>query len=333
MIRIKRLRTVVLGTLFTQLLAACGATPSASSVIGNSVDPKLEVLPLYAHKWRYGSENCTKTSHPAIESTEIDESTFVIRQHKCTTFEAPFMFAFSGTERTFIVDSGAIEDSNISPVAETFDQLLTGWFQTFPMSQNILLAHSHGHGDHKAGDQQFLQRGNAKVVKDDLVAIQRDLNLNNWPNESSEIDLGGRSITVIPTPGHLEDALTFYDSKTKFLITGDSFYPGLVYVKDWQAYTKSIARLVSFAEQNEVVAILGTHLEMSNTPGTIYPIGALYQPNELPLPLSVADLQLLHKHLQSTTEPREIVFEKFIIRPLSAAQKVLGNVLSVFSSN
>ena len=57
---------------------------------------------------------------------------------------------------------------------------------------------------------------------------------------------------------------------TKWLLTGDTFYPGYLYVKDWNEYKNSIARLVSFSNTHEIDAILGAHVEMKNKAGEYY---------------------------------------------------------------
>ena len=43
------------------------------------------------------------------------------------------------------------------------------------------------------------------------------------------IDLGGRSLKVIHTPGHSADSIMLYDEANKILFTGDTFYLGALY--------------------------------------------------------------------------------------------------------
>ena len=49
-------------------------------------------------------------------------------------------------------------------------------------------------------------------------------------------------------------------------------------MKNWDEYTKSVARLAEFVQTHEVSAVLGAHIEMTNTPGEAYPVGTIYQP-------------------------------------------------------
>ncbi|MEQ9298163.1 MAG: hypothetical protein RIF33_06360 [Cyclobacteriaceae bacterium] len=94
---------------------------------------------------------------------------------------------------------------------------------------------------------------------------------------------------------------------------GDTFYPGRLYVKDWMAFKKSIARLLEFTRGNEMQYILGNHIEMSTTPGRDYKMGTLYQPGELPFPLSTSDLRELHsKPEQLGYTPTSLVRDRSI---------------------
>ncbi|MFD0527873.1 hypothetical protein ACFQ1I_13115 [Kitasatospora arboriphila] len=47
---------------------------------------------------------------------------------------------------------------------------------------------------------------------------------------------------------------------------------------------------MEFTATREVTHVLGCHIEMTTEPGTDYPLGTTFQPDEPPLELSVADL-------------------------------------------
>jgi hypothetical protein len=73
------------------------------------------------------------------------------------------------------------------------------------------------------------------------------------------------------------------------------------------------------ASTTPVRAILGAHIEMSTTPGRLYEIGSRYQPEELPLPLPVAELYRLDDALAAAgSEPREIPGDRVIVMPVDA---------------
>jgi glyoxylase-like metal-dependent hydrolase (beta-lactamase superfamily II) len=65
------------------------------------------------------------------------------------------------------------------------------------------------------------------------------------------IDLGGRKLEVLLTPGHTPDALCLLDPDQKQLFTGDTFYPDEIWLwwpeTDLDTYQKSIERIAALA--------------------------------------------------------------------------------------
>ena len=100
-------------------------------------------------------------------------------------------------------------------------------------------------------------------------------------------------LDVLATPGHQAASLAFYDRRTGILLSGDSFYPGRLYVRDTAAYVRSIDRLVRFTRDRPITWILGTHIENTTRPGVDYPVGTIDQPEEHVLQLTRADLGAL----------------------------------------
>ncbi len=86
-------------------------------------------------------------------------------------------------------------------------------------------------------------------------------------------------ISIVPNPGHKEDAVSLYDNQTKWLLTGDMVYPGRLYVREWADYVTSVAKMVQFIFRKEVVAVLSAHIEQS-ADNTEFELGAKYQPDE-----------------------------------------------------
>ena len=85
-------------------------------------------------------------------------------------------------------------------------------------------------------------------------------------------------------------SLAVYDPRTQWLLTGDTVYPGRLYVEDFPAFLFSLNRLVSFAQAHPVSAVMGCHIEMSTTAGVDYPVRATCQPHEAPLPMTPSQL-------------------------------------------
>jgi glyoxylase-like metal-dependent hydrolase (beta-lactamase superfamily II) len=79
-----------------------------------------------------------------------------------------------------------------------------------------------------------------------VEGTQQFFGIKNWPEDAGAIDLGGRVIDVIPIPGHDQLGVALYDRQTGVLLTGDSLYPGRLYIPDFAAFTSSTERLVAF---------------------------------------------------------------------------------------
>jgi glyoxylase-like metal-dependent hydrolase (beta-lactamase superfamily II) len=55
------------------------------------------------------------------------------------------------------------------------------------------------------------------------------LRVTDWLAPGSEIDLGGRSLTLLHTPGHTHDSIALHDAARELLFTGDYVYEGELY--------------------------------------------------------------------------------------------------------
>jgi len=108
----------------------------------------------------------------------------------------------------------------------------------------------------------------------------------NWPEDPGAVDLGARVLDVLAIPGHDSVSVALYDRQTAILFTGDSVYPGRLYIRDFAAFEKSNDRMLRFTAGKPVAHLLGNRIEQTRTPYTDYPVGTIYQPNEHELPLS-----------------------------------------------
>jgi hydroxyacylglutathione hydrolase len=163
----------------------------------------------------------------------------------------------------------------------------------------LIVAHSHAHGDHIAGDSQFVGRANTVLVGRDSSAVRAFFGINRWPTDSGTIDLGNRVLDIIAIPGHQPASIAVYDRRTGVLLTGDTFYPGRLYVRDTAAYALSVARLLHFANTHTVRHFLGAHVENSRAPGVDYPVGTVDQPNEHDIDMTHAQLVELDSVVRS----------------------------------
>ncbi|MDF9812001.1 MBL fold metallo-hydrolase [Streptomyces sp. SPB162] len=267
-------------------------------------------------RWHAGWPSAKHDPAPEIQVHAFDENTLILRQNMSVHFEAPFVFLLLGADRALLVDTGATADERYFPLRRTVDALIEDRLVRRPRpGYGLLVAHTHGHGDHIAADGQFAGRPDTTVVGTGLADVTAFFGLTGWPDTRGALDLGGgRIVDVIPGPGHQEAAVVLYDRATGLLLTGDSFYPGMLYVQDTAAFTATVDRLLEFCATRPVTHILGCHVEMTTTPGEAYPRGTTYQPDEPPLQLGVDGLTALRKALTETGGRRGAhIFDNFIV--------------------
>ena len=157
-------------------------------------------------------------------------------------------------------------------------------------SRPVVVLNSHTHDDHVGGNWQFnfvygmdtaFTRASAKGSREDAQAeiapdqicgelpkafhpktyATKPWHISLFVHGGFKIDLGGRTLEIIATPGHTPDAISLLDSTNGLLFTGDTFYPGEIWLfrpeTDLGAYAASVKRLAALAPQLNLV--LGAH--------------------------------------------------------------------------
>lgn len=287
---------------------------------------------LHHFTWYSGSRSCEKSNNPALEVFQYDSDSYILRQNKCLHYEAPFIYLFFGENKAFILDTGAIEDARIMPLASTILTIISNRrsiHTDLKQDLTLIIAHSHSHGDHIAGDSQLKQLDGHKFAEGSVIkihyiepnnpqALYAAFNIKEWPTRISELDLGKRMLKILPSPGHHEEGISIYDPQTNWLLTGDTFYPGRLYINAWAEFKATIKRLNEFVKQNDVKAILGAHIEMSSRLKSDYPVGSKYHEDEASLVLFPKDLQVLDNALDTLGDtPTYQRLNKFIIYPVN----------------
>jgi glyoxylase-like metal-dependent hydrolase (beta-lactamase superfamily II) len=154
----------------------------------------------------------------------------------------------------------------------------------------IVVLNSHTHDDHVGNNWQFdtvygmdtgFTRTNARGSREDAQAEitpdqicgplpkgfdpktyrTRPWKIESFLHDGDRIDLGGRSLQIIATPGHTPDSISLFDSANGLLFTGDTFYPGTIWLyrpeTDLTAYSASVSKLAALAPR--VKLVLGAH--------------------------------------------------------------------------
>jgi len=77
----------------------------------------------------------------------------------------------------------------------------------------------------------------------------KPFHITDWIHGGKKIDLGGRMLEVISTPGHTPDSIALWDAGNGLLFTGDMYYAGPIYLfrpeTDLDAYEASIAKMAA----------------------------------------------------------------------------------------
>lgn len=273
--------------------AVLAQTPATVAPTDQSLSPvETGALP---KAWRPAGPNCLTV--PDWEVHEYNPNLFILRESGCLNYEKPFLYLLFGRDKVLLEDTGAGKVDTASVVNSVIAKWQARNHRTTPLP--LMVIHSHGHGDHIAGDGGFKDSPNIQFVAASVAEVSKAAGIQNWPADIGQIDLGNRVIDVIPIPGHEPAGIALYDRQTGLLLSGDTFYPGRLYVSaaNFAAFAASIRRLVDFTKNKPVAHILGTHVEQTRTPYVDYPRGTVYQPDEHALELSRGDLLELNDAL------------------------------------
>jgi hydroxyacylglutathione hydrolase len=244
--------------------------------------------------WTVSGPQCA--GEPSFEVHAYNDDLYILRESGCANYEKPFLFLVFGHERALLLDTGA----GATDVATVVRGILKQWLgRNGRVAIDLIVAHTHAHRDHISGDEQLAALPHTTVVPPNVTGVQSFFRFRNWPMEASSFDLGQRIVDLIPIPGHEASSIAVYDRETGILFTGDSLYPGRLYVQDASAFTSSIERLVAFTQGKVVTHVLGNHIEQTRTPYLDYPVGTVYQPDEHEFALGRAHLLELNEALRT----------------------------------
>ncbi len=265
--------------------------------------------------WQVSGPQCA--ANPQFQVHEYNQDLYILRESGCSNYEKPFLYLLFGKEKALLLDTGAGK----TDVARVVEGRISHWLsqnrrESIPLSIPLIVAHTHAHRDHISGDEDLKAVPHTTVVEPKVSAVQSFFGFRNWPTETATYDLGDRVLDVIPIPGHEASSIAIYDRQTGILFTGDSLYPGRLYVEDAPAFALSIQRLVDFTHGKIVTHILGNHIEETRTPYLDYPIRTIYQPDEHALELGRAQLLELNETLRDMNgKIVRMAFRDFTIWP------------------
>ncbi len=184
-------------------------------------------------------------------------------------FEEVISFLIEGESRALLFDTGL----GIGDMRRVVDQLT---------DLDVVVLNSHTHYDHIGGNHQFefiygrdtdYTKGRMQGSSTDAVAefisdgwIWKDLPqgfvadefrsqpflISEIVDEGDSIDIGGRQLEILVTPGHAPDSICLIDRANRMLFTGDTFYLAPLYThiagSNFDDYANSAARLAGLVD-------------------------------------------------------------------------------------
>ena len=271
-----RLRHVLVLPLVLSGLIACADTADDPAAVAQpAIVDNQQVQNRGADKdnWWDSLPRPEWSAFEKIEQTEdwfevyrIDDGIFAI--YEPGQFEEVISFLLTGEDFALMFDTGL----GIGNIRRVVDQLT---------DLDIVVLNSHTHYDHIGGNHLFdtvygtdleYTRKRAQGSPPAAVAgfIQagwvwkplpegfsqadyqsRAFTIDKIVAEGDVIDIGGRRLEIMHTPGHAPDSICLIDRDNRLLFTGDTFYLAPLYThiegSNFDDYAKSAARLAGLA--------------------------------------------------------------------------------------
>ena len=280
-----------------------------------------------AFRWIHGSVCAAKNTDPRIQVVAYNEDTYILRENPCVNWEAPFTYLLFGNHGALLIDTGATPEASYYPLRVTVDQIVSRWCG-IRRKKSIPLTVVLTSGEDVAQNQgivQFADRAQTSLTPLELGARMEFHGLGRaWKQSVGKIDLGGRVVDVIPTPGSHKDGLTFYDSYTRHLFTGDLLYAGRVEIANDRDYLASLERLQQWKQKHPVKWVMGGHLDMMFIPGRAYPRFSTNRPFEHVLQLQAESIDEAAEYARPIVGKPAVVFRTdfILLNRVSPDEKV-----------
>ena len=191
---------------------------------------------------------------------QVDESTYIISEYH--HWEETHCYLLIGSERALLIDTGLGVCNIYEQVRRLTDKPVTA-------------VATHIHWDHIGGHKYFpefyaheaeldwligkfpLPLQAVKNMVADRCELPEDFCINGYAifqgkpgrllDEGDTIDLGGRTIQVLHTPGHSPGHLCFWEDEKGYLYSGDLVYEGTLFANypstDPQSYMTSLEKI------------------------------------------------------------------------------------------
>ena len=248
-----------------------------------------------AFRWIHGSICAATNKDPRIQIVTYNDDTFILRENPCIHWEAPFTYLLFGNKGALLVNTGATSEAAYYPIRATVDALIARWCQARhrPSIPLTIILTSREHQAQNQGLAQFDGRSNTTL---------------STATAPGTIDLGGRVLDILSTPGTHKDGITLYDRYNAFLYTGDLLYPGRIAIANDRDYLASLTGLQQWSEKHPVKWVMGGHIRQMFIPGRCYPRFATFRPFEHTLQLEPTAIEEARSHAERIQGKPDVVF-------------------------
>jgi glyoxylase-like metal-dependent hydrolase (beta-lactamase superfamily II) len=164
------------------------------------------------------------------------------------------VYLVEGEDKALLIDAGTYMPHLDKVVASITDK-------------PVMLALTHGHGDHVGGavcfPEVWIHPADTALISRGRRAYQGTI---HYLSDGEVIDLGGRQIEVMHTPGHTSGSLTFFDKAHGYGFSGDSFGSTnlLLFAGTFRTLIETTTRAAEYMQANGIEKLYPGHYHGDN---------------------------------------------------------------------
>ena len=211
---------------------------NGSAIVTWSAEQAEKYRNNYAEKFVYRDED--------VVFRQIDDSTWEGNGHLMYNES---IYVLEGSDKALVIDAGMRVSHLDKAVAALTDK-------------PVMLVLTHGHGDHVGGIGSFPELWINPADKDMLRRYEGKV---NELEDGQVIDLGGRQIEVLFTPGHTPGSTTFFDKERHYGFSGDSFgSTNLLLSMTFKTLINTCTRASEYMQKNGIEKLYPGHYHGDN---------------------------------------------------------------------
>lgn len=178
---------------------------------------------------------------------QIDDHTWVGTGNLCFNES---LYLVEGNDKAILIDAGA-KIPGLKKIVESIT------------SKPVTLMATHVHGDHtgesiKEFSQIYINRSDTTTIPGKVEDYYKGEIIDLKDGE--KIDLGGRVIEVIFTPGHTPGSVSFFDKDKGYGFSGDAFGSGnLLVFTNFTILKNTCDKVIPYLEKNKIKVMYPGH--------------------------------------------------------------------------